>query len=39
MEVLKVSIYHKAQDGLSVFNLAAACPTGKSLNNQVLHDI
>ncbi|XP_027895362.1 zona pellucida protein AX 1 isoform X1 [Xiphophorus couchianus] len=28
MEVLKVSIYHKAQDGLSVFNLAAACPTG-----------
>ncbi|XP_047243393.1 zona pellucida protein AX 1 isoform X2 [Girardinichthys multiradiatus] len=28
MEVLKVSIYHKAQDGLNVFNLAAACPTG-----------
>ncbi|KAM4713133.1 zona pellucida protein AX 1 [Anableps anableps] len=28
MEVLKVSIYHEAQDGLNVFNLAAACPTG-----------
>ncbi|XP_014853015.1 PREDICTED: uncharacterized protein LOC106924040 isoform X1 [Poecilia mexicana] len=28
MEVLKVSIYHKAHDGLNVFNLAAACPTG-----------
>uniref|UniRef100_A0A3Q2C9I4 Zona pellucida protein AX 1 n=1 Tax=Cyprinodon variegatus TaxID=28743 RepID=A0A3Q2C9I4_CYPVA len=28
MEVMKVSIYHKGQDGLNVFNLAAACPTG-----------
>ncbi|XP_028253686.1 zona pellucida sperm-binding protein 2-like [Parambassis ranga] len=28
MEVFRVSAYYKAQDGLSVVNLAAACPTG-----------
>ncbi|XP_036003215.1 zona pellucida sperm-binding protein 2 [Fundulus heteroclitus] len=28
MEVLRVSIHNKAQDGLKVFNLATACPTG-----------
>jgi len=30
MEVLRVSAYYKAPLGLSVVNLAAACPTGKS---------
>ncbi|XP_024147461.1 uncharacterized protein zpax1 [Oryzias melastigma] len=28
MEVLKVSVYHKTQQGLNVVNLVAACPTG-----------
>ncbi|XP_013871156.1 uncharacterized protein LOC106522625 isoform X2 [Austrofundulus limnaeus] len=28
MEVLKVSVYQKSQQGLNVVNLAAACPTG-----------
>lgn len=28
MEVLRVSVYHKAQHGLNVVNLAAACPRG-----------
>ncbi|KAK2856122.1 hypothetical protein Q5P01_004857 [Channa striata] len=28
LEVLRVSIYYKTQHGLSVMNLAAACPTG-----------
>ncbi|KAM9354958.1 uncharacterized protein KZ484_013134 [Pholidichthys leucotaenia] len=28
MEVLKVAVYYKSQKGLSVMNLAAACPVG-----------
>ncbi|KAM6915036.1 zona pellucida protein AX 1 [Xenentodon cancila] len=28
MEVLRVSVYHKDQQGLNVVNLVAACPTG-----------
>lgn len=31
MEVFRVSTYHKAPHGLSVVNLAAACPTGEFL--------
>lgn len=29
MEVFKVSIYYKAEYGLGIVNLAAACPTGE----------
>lgn len=32
MEVFRVSVYYKAPHGLSVVNLAAACPTGNSLH-------
>lgn len=32
MEVLRVSIYYKSRRGLSVMNLAAACPTGELWN-------
>lgn len=29
MEVFKVSVYNKAESGLGIVNLAAACPTGE----------
>lgn len=32
MEVLKVSVYHKTQQGLNVVNLVAACPTGNFIS-------
>ncbi|XP_057679085.1 uncharacterized protein LOC130907710 [Corythoichthys intestinalis] len=28
MEILKVGVYHKSPEGLTVMNMAAACPTG-----------
>lgn len=29
MEIFKVSVYNKAESGLGIVNLAAACPTGE----------
>ncbi|XP_029352959.1 zona pellucida protein AX 1 [Echeneis naucrates] len=36
MEVFRASVYYKAQHGLSVVNLAAACPTGGVLFTEEL---
>lgn len=32
MEIVRVSVYYKAPHGMSIVNLAAACPTGESWN-------
>lgn len=34
MEVFRVSTYYKAPHGLTIENMAAACPTGESQSPQ-----
>lgn len=36
MEVLKVTAYYKTSHGLSVVNMAAACPIGEAQNSLIV---